>query len=98
MAKKKNYEIDDVDLISEVKKKVSEEDEDVRTSTGTATIRLNVREDDSGEANTPIVDVLNKGDHFIVFHVGCSPMFFKIKTASGKEGYVVRRFVILDVN
>lgn len=65
--------------------------------TGHTTVRLNIRENDSGDDNTNIVAIVNAGEELQVF-VGeeCSAIFFKVKTKAGVEGFAMRRYIILD--
>lgn len=78
-----------------------DEGEDVAepvTVIGTVATRLNIRENGTGSSDTAVVTIVEAGEELTVFIEEGTPMFFKVKTKNGVEGYAMRRFVILDAD
>lgn len=71
-------------------------DEEEEAVEATATVRLNIREQPSDSSETNIVTIVNAGASLIVYPNGSTPIFYRVKTSSGIEGFAMRRFVILD--
>lgn len=74
----------------------SVEEEEPVTFTGTVTTRLNIRENDTGSPDTPIVAIVESGESITVYAEKGNATFFKVKTKSDIEGYAMRRYIILD--
>lgn len=75
---------------------VNKVDDEEETVEATATVRLNIREQPSDSSETNIVTIVNAGASLTVYPDSSTPIFYKVKTSSGIEGFAMRRFVIFD--
>lgn len=83
--------------IEEETSEVVEENEiEPITMTGTVTTRLNIREDSTGDPNVKIVSIVEAGSTLTLYPDDSTPVFWKVKTVSGVEGYAMRRYIIID--
>lgn len=75
---------------------VEENETEPITMTGTVTTRLNIREDSTGDPNVKIVSIVEAGSTLTLYPDDSTPVFWKVKTISGVEGYAMRRYVVID--
>lgn len=85
-----------VPIEEETSEVVEENETEPITITGTVTTRLNIREDSTGDPNVKIVSIVEAGSTLTLYPDDSTPVFWKVKTISGVEGYAMRRYIVVD--